>query len=144
MLAQSTLIFHKLIQSPAMNLAATMTQSALKWPHKTALVFEGRRWTYGQWNAWVNQAASAFAQSGVVKGDRVAFLTYNLPEQITGFYALMKLGAIPVPINYRLAPNEVKYIIEDCGARSVRYAVVLSAGFAEAEGRGDEERGFGA
>ena len=96
-----------------MNLAATMTQSALKWPHKTALVFEGRRWTYGQWNAWVNQAASAFAQSGVVKGDRVAFFTYNLPEQITGFYALMKLGAIPVPINYRLAPNEVKYIIED-------------------------------
>ena len=108
-----------------MNLAATMTQSALKWPHKTALVFEGQRWTYGQWNDWVNRAAGAFAASGVVKGDRVAFFTYNLPEQITGFYALMKLGAIPVPINYRLAPNEVKYIIEDCGAKMLVFEETL-------------------
>ena len=110
-----------------MNLAATMTQSALKWPHKTALVFEGQRWTYGQWNDWVNRAAGAFAASGVVKGDRVAFFTYNLPEQITGFYALMKLGAIPVPINYRLAPNEVKYIIEDCGAKMLVFEENLRA-----------------
>ena len=49
------------------------------------------------------------------KGDNVAFLTYNLPEQITGFYALMKIGAVPVPINYRLAANEVKYIVSELG-----------------------------
>jgi len=100
-----------------MNLAHTLTQSALKWPEKIALVFEGKRWTYAQWNMWVNAVADSFKASGVVKGDRIAFFTYNLPEQITGFYALMKLGAIPVPINYRLAPNEVKYIIEDCSAK---------------------------
>ena len=100
-----------------MNLASTLAQTALKWPLKTGLVFEGRRWTYGQWNDWVNQTANAFRAAGVCKGDRVAFFTYNLPEQITGFYALMKLGAIPVPINYRLAANEVKYIIDDSGAK---------------------------
>jgi long-chain acyl-CoA synthetase len=100
-----------------MNLAHTLTQSALKWPEKIALVFEGKRWTYAQWNTWVNRVADAFSAAGVVKGDRIAFFTYNLPEQISGFYALMKLGAIPVPINYRLAPNEVKYIIEDCTAK---------------------------
>ena len=108
-----------------MNLADTLTQSALKWPRKIALVFEGQRWTYGQWNAWVNRTASAFAASGVRKGDRVAFFTYNLPQQITGFYALMKLGAIPVPINYRLAANEVRYIIEDCGARMLVFEQAL-------------------
>ncbi len=108
-----------------MNLASTLAQSALKWPDKTGLVFEGRRWTYGEWNNWVNQVASAFLSADVRKGDRVAFFTYNLPEQVTAFYALMKIGAIPVPINYRLAANEVKYIIDDCGAKMLVFEEFL-------------------
>ncbi|MEJ0069820.1 MAG: AMP-binding protein [Pseudomonadota bacterium] len=86
-----------------MNLGLTLTQAALKWPDKTGLVFDGRRWTYLAWNRVVNQAAHAFAARGIGRGDRVAFLTWNLPEQVTGFYGLLKLGAVPVPINYRLA-----------------------------------------
>jgi fatty-acyl-CoA synthase len=108
-----------------MNLSATLTQAALKWPNKTALVFEGRRWTYAQWNRRVNKAAHAFRAAGIGKGDHVAFLTYNLPEQVTGFYALMKLGAVPVPINYRLAPNEVKYIVDDSRARILVFEEAL-------------------
>jgi fatty-acyl-CoA synthase len=110
-----------------MNLAATLTQAAHKWPDKIALVFEGRRWTYAQWNRWVNRAAHAFHAAGIGKGDRVAFLTYNLPEQITGFYALMKIGAVPVPINYRLAANEVKYILDDSRARILVFEEALRA-----------------
>ena len=110
-----------------MNLASTLTQSALRWPKKTALVFEGRRWTYEQWNRTVNKAAHAFRAAGIGKGDRVAFLTYNLPEQVTGFYALMKIGAIPVPINYRLAANEVKYILDDSKARILVFEESLRA-----------------
>ena len=49
-----------------MNLAHTLTQSALKFPGKTALVFEGRRWTYAQWNRWVNKAAHAFRALGLL------------------------------------------------------------------------------
>ena len=110
-----------------MNLAATLTQSAQKWPQKTALVFEGQRWTYAQWNRWVNKAAHAFRAAGIGKGDRVAFLTYNLPEQVTGFYALQKIGAVPVPINYRLAANEVKYIVDDSKARILVFEEALRA-----------------
>jgi fatty-acyl-CoA synthase len=110
-----------------MNLAHTLTQSALKYPDKTALVFEGRRWTYAQWNRWVNKAAHAFRAAGIGKGDRVAFLTYNLPEQVTGFYALQKIGAVPVPINYRLAANEVKYIVDDSKARILVFEEALRA-----------------
>jgi fatty-acyl-CoA synthase len=110
-----------------MNLAAILTQAAGKWPDKLALVFEGRRWTYAQWNRWVNKTAHAFRAAGVGKGDRVAFLTYNLPEQITGFFALMKLGAIPVPINYRLAANEVKYIVDDSRACILVFEEALRA-----------------
>ncbi len=110
-----------------MNLAANLTQAAFKWPHKTALVFEGRRWTYMQWNRLVNKTAHAFRAAGIGKGDRVAFLTYNLPEQVTGFYALMKIGAVPVPINYRLAGGEVKYIVDDSKARILVFEEALRA-----------------
>ena len=110
-----------------MNLAHTLTQAALKWPNKTALVFEGRRWTYAQWNRWVNKTAHAFRAAGIGKGDRVAILTYNLPEQVTAFYALMKIGAVPVPINYRLAANEVKYIVDDSRASILVFEEALRA-----------------
>ena len=110
-----------------MNLAHTLTQAALKWPEKTALVFEGRRWTYAEWNRLVNKAAYAFRDAGIAKGDRVAILTYNLPEQVTAFYALLKIGAIPVPINYRLAANEVKYILDDSRARILMFEEALRA-----------------
>jgi len=110
-----------------MNLARTLTQSALKWPDKAALVFEGRRWTYAQWNRLVNKAANAFRAAGIAKGDRVAILTYNLPEQVTAFYALLKIGASPVPINYRLAANEVKYIVDDSGAKILLFEEALRA-----------------
>lgn len=108
-----------------MNVGQTLTHAAQKWPRKDGLVFEGRRWTFAQWNADVNRAAHAFRARGIGKGDRAAFLTYNLPEQVTGFYALLKLGAVPVPINYRLAANEVKYIVEDCGARLLVFEEAL-------------------
>jgi fatty-acyl-CoA synthase len=100
-----------------MNVGLLLTRSAINWPDKEALVFEGKRWTYRQFNRWSNQAAHAFAAHGVRRGDRVAFLTWNLPEMVCSFFGLMKIGAIPVPINYRLAANEVKYILNDSGAR---------------------------
>ena len=99
------------------NLGASLYQSAIRWPGKTALVFEGTRWTYASFNRLVNKTAHAFRAHGIHHGDRVGFLTPNLPEQVIGYYALLKLGAIPVPINYRLAANEVKYILDDCAAR---------------------------
>ena len=108
-----------------MNLGLLLTRSAINWPDKEALVFEGRRWTYLQLNRWANQAAHAFTAHGVRSGDRVAFLTWNLPEMVCSFFGLMKIGAIPVPINYRLASNEVKYILNDSGARMLVFEEAL-------------------
>ncbi len=108
-----------------MNLGRYLTHAAQKWPSQDALVFEGRRWTYAEWNRDVNRAAHAFRARGIGKGDRVATLTYNLPEQVTAFLALLKLGAVPVPINWRLAANEVKYIVDDSGARLLLFEEAL-------------------
>jgi len=107
------------------NLGWTLTHAARRWPGKTALVFEGRRWSYEAWNREVNRAAHAFRARGIRKGDRVATLTSNLPEQVTTFYALLKLGAVPVPINYRLAAHEVRYILNDSGARLLLFEEAL-------------------
>ncbi len=104
---------------------ATLARAAARWPEKTALVFEGRRWSFRHWNREANRAANAFAARGIGQGDRVAVLAWNLPEQVTAFYGLLKLGAVPVPINTRLAANEVRYIVEDCGARLLVFEAAL-------------------
>src|SRR5262249_52108208 len=92
------------------------------------------------WNRLVNKAAHAFRAAGLGKGDRVATLTYNLPELVTAFYGLLKIGAVPVPINYRLAANEVKYIIDDSGARMLLFQEALRAPVAAIRGQLAVER----
>lgn len=99
------------------NIGMQLTYAAMRWPEKAALVFEGRRWTFLALNRLANKAAHAFAAHGIGRGDRVAILTWNLPEQIACFYGLLKIGAVAVPVNYRLAPNEVKYILDDSEAK---------------------------
>ena len=110
-----------------MNLGATLTQSARRWASKTALVFEGQRWTFQALNRLVNKTAHAFRADGVEAGERVAFLTFNRPEQVVGYYALLKLGAVPVPINYRLGAEEARYILNDSGSRGLVFEAALRA-----------------
>jgi long-chain acyl-CoA synthetase len=103
------------------NVGSHLTYAALRWPEKVALVFEGRRWTFRALNSLANKTAHAFAARGVGKGDRVALLTWNLPEQIASFYGLLKIGAISVPVSYRLAANEVKYIVDNSEAKVLAF-----------------------
>lgn len=75
----------------------------------------GRAFSYGQAHALVNRLASALHRDfGVGPGDRVATLAMNEPEYIFLFYALQRLQAILVPVNYRLAPPEIGHILNDC------------------------------
>lgn len=65
----------------------------------------------------IDRFANALAERGVSKGDRVAYLGNNHPDFLTTFFACGVLGAIFVPLNTRLAPAELEYMIDDCGAR---------------------------
>lgn len=65
----------------------------------------------------IDRFASALAERGVRKGDRVAYLGNNHPDFLTSFFACSLLGAIFVPLNTRLAPRELEYMIDDSGAR---------------------------
>jgi len=97
-------------------------------PDKEALVIDGKRFNYKQLNQRVNQLSWAMQSQGVKHGDRVAVLAYNGNEFAEIIMALAKLGAILVPLNWRLTPVELAYIVSDSGAKVLFY----DASFAKA------------
>ena len=80
---------------------------------------DGTEYTYGEVNDRVNRLAHALADRGVEQGDRVALLAPNTHYFIETLYATNKLGAVFVPLNYRLEPHEIAYILNDCEAATV-------------------------
>lgn len=89
-------------------------------PEKTALVdvASGRRLSYKAFNERADKLAAALRlRYGIRKGDRVAVLAYNCAETLELFFALGKLGAIMVPLNYRLVEPELQYIIQNSESR---------------------------
>jgi fatty-acyl-CoA synthase len=85
-------------------------------PEKEALVdvIEGRRYRYGELAEEVYRLANFLgSELGVKPGDRVAVLSFNRADIIKLFFAGSRLGAILVPLNFRLAPNEFVYYLED-------------------------------
>ncbi|WP_144730843.1 AMP-binding protein [Extensimonas perlucida] len=90
-----------------------IARNALVHGARTALVFEGQRSTHAEYAARVAQLAAGLAAAGVGRGDRVAILAQNCPEYLDLFGAAASLGAILVPINWRLSAEEVAYIVGD-------------------------------
>ena len=76
-----------------------------------------RRIVYREALAHVHQLARALTKAGVAPGDRIGFLGKNSIEHVLMFFGASKAGAVPVPLNYRLAPPEWKYIVNDAGAK---------------------------
>ena len=83
---------------------------------KAAIVFEDEGpIIYRQLDLWVDAAAAKLSSEyGIEKGARVAYLGINDPAVIVLLFACARLGAILVPINWRLAAAEVSYIVTDC------------------------------
>ena len=100
-------------------------------PEKIALYSDGRPFTYRQVNDRVNQVAHLLKDYGVQKGDRVGVLLYNSHEYVEIFFALFRMGAILVPLNFRLVQSELEYILKDSGAT----ALFFGSEFAERIGQ---------
>ena len=73
--------------------------------------------TYGEFDSQVNQLANSFIELGVKPGQRVAILGENSIEHCVMFYAAFKVGAVSVPLNYRLAPEELAFVINDANTQ---------------------------
>ena len=86
-------------------------------PDKVALRFEAAAISYGELAWQAEAAANALSALGIGRGDRVGFLGHNHPSQIVLLFACARLGAIQVPLNWRLARPEWSFILADSGTR---------------------------
>jgi len=85
-------------------------------PQKVVVIDDGHEFSYRELNQRCNQVANFLLQKGIDKGDRVGVLLYNCHEYLEIYFALAKIGAIIVPLNWRMAPPETAYILNDCRA----------------------------
>jgi len=85
--------------------------------HRTAIEFRGGKITYNELRVEVDYWSEQITACGVREGDRVALLLYDSPEFIACFLATVSIGAVCVPINTFIPPEEVIFIIRDSGAR---------------------------
>jgi fatty-acyl-CoA synthase len=92
-----------------------VARHAFSIPGDIAIRFEGASITWADLQDRVLRLAAAFAEYGVGEGDRVAILTTNRPEFVETVLAANALRAIAVPLNFRLAPAEVAYVLGDSG-----------------------------
>ncbi len=83
-------------------------------PDRLAIRFPGRDLSYGALAAYIDRYAAALSASAVGRGDRVAFLGLNSPEEIALLFACARIGAMFVPLNWRLAAPEHRQILLDC------------------------------
>ncbi|MFO7963520.1 MAG: AMP-binding protein [Desulfobacterales bacterium] len=96
-----------------MNLADGLRISSWKNPDKTAAVFEDKRVTYDELNRRANQLAHAMIQKGFKRQDKVSIIMYNNIEFLEIYHGLARAALISVPVNFRLVPSEMEYVINN-------------------------------
>ena len=101
------------------NLGLYLAKRAQLCPTREGLVEveRGRRFDYRELNARANRIAHALRERGVSPGDRVAVLMMNGAEYVEAYYGLAKIGGVMVPLNWRLVPDELSFILNDSGSR---------------------------
>ena len=110
-----------------MDLCTLIDRNAAFAPDKAAIHFEGATLSYAALKARIEQAAKALkSEFGVSRGDRVAILSLNRPDYLVLLYACARLGALLVPLNWRLAVPEQLFILSDAGVK----VLVLEQAFA--------------
>lgn len=100
-------------------LSDVLSRHALVRPRACAFVDPKRRVSFGELDHRVTRLASALAARGVRSGDRVAVIGYNSIELVEAWLAALRLGAIVVPVNFRLVADEIAYLLADSGAAAV-------------------------
>mgnify|MGYP001270313879 CR=1 FL=1 len=102
-----------------LNWCAVLAHHAARTPDKALAVFEGATTTYAEMASRSSALAAGLAARGVGAGDVVALLSYNCPELLEALFAANHLGGVAMPINWRLAGPEVRYILEHSGAKAL-------------------------
>src|SRR5450755_5150398 len=101
-----------------MNLAHFLTQNARRHGERLGFIWGDRAWTWREIDTRVSALAAALAARGIVKGDRILVHSKNCDEMFWSMFAAFRLGAVWVPTNFRLMPDEVAYLATASGAKA--------------------------
>ena len=105
------------ITPPATSLWHNLAISALRYPHKSALVFFGSVTTYAELSAKAERLAARLQELGVQKGDRVVLNMQNCPQLVIAHWAILRADAVVVPVNPMNRAEELKHYITDPDAK---------------------------
>lgn len=106
------------IDVPAIPLGRLFDEAAERNASKTALVFYGREITYAQLREATDRLANAFAALGLRKGERIALFLLNSPQFVIAYFAALKCGAVVTPVSPVYTSHELRFQIENSGARA--------------------------
>ncbi|MDA7966040.1 long-chain-fatty-acid--CoA ligase [Ruegeria sp.] len=101
------------------HLGQISARAAAQFGTKTALITDEKRVTFTEIDRLACQLAGGLASMGVGKGDIVTLYSANCWEWVVSYYGVTKLGAVINPINVMLTPEEVRYVVQDCGAKMI-------------------------
>ena len=101
------------------NIGEILILGALRYPSRPAIIFGQKRITFSELNVFTHRLSQGLKELGVKKGDRVALLLDNSPHFIICYFAIVKLGAIIVPVNHMFKSEEVSFILSDSGASTL-------------------------
>lgn len=107
----------KPVSRRVMNLAYLLKQNARRHGGRVGFVWGERSWTWAEIDALVSALAAALAARGIGKGDRLLVHSKNCDEMFWSMFAAFRLGAVWVPTNFRLMPDEVAYLASASGAK---------------------------
>ncbi len=108
---------HDSVNYSALSPLAFLDRSVLVYPDKPAVFHRDLTLTYAQFGERVDRLGAALRGCGVARGDRVAILAPNIPPMLEAKFGPMRIGAVLVPLNIRLAPREIAYILNHSGAK---------------------------
>ncbi|MEU1947775.1 long-chain fatty acid--CoA ligase, partial [Streptomyces sp. NPDC020125] len=106
------------LETPMLNLAVMLEDSARAVPDRDAVVCGDRTLTYAQLDAAANRVAGLLASRGIGRGDKVALSCVNVPQFPVVYYGILKAGAVVVPVNVLLKRREIAYHLADSEARA--------------------------
>lgn len=101
-----------------LNLSSLLEHTAQEHPDRTALVFGDTRLTYGALRARSEAVADRLRRLGIGRGDKVALACPNVPDYPAAYFGILRLGAVVVPLNVLLRPQEVAYHLADSRAKA--------------------------
>ncbi|GAB2965444.1 long-chain-fatty-acid--CoA ligase [Amycolatopsis acidiphila] len=117
------------------NVGDSLTRTAARHPRRTAVVDGARRFTYTEFNAWVNRVANALTARGYARGDALALASGNSAEFLVTYYACAKLGVVCVPVNLGWRADEVAYVLGHSKSRGIVVESQLLEAMSDALGK---------